>query len=281
MLECYTTLAALARETVGPAERAGDRQHLPQPGAPGQDPHHARHRVGRPGPARHRRRLVRARAQLARLRVRHVHRPLREARGGAADHRADAARRASDPRRRALLGVRGDQPAAAGRAHPDHDRRLRREEDAPDGRAVRGRVEHHLGPSTRSPGSSTSLAAHCERLGRDRSEITVSQALNVCIAATHDEAYADMRTFLADRGLDIETMDEATRDQILALVVWGDPDEVGERLADVLSRGRGRHHLLAAGQRPRPRPRRAARPRWVPPPSKARSRSIRSSSVPR
>ena len=44
------------------------------------------------------------------------------------------------------------------------------------------------------------LAAHCERLGRDRSEITVSQALNVCIAETHDEAYADMRAFLGDRG---------------------------------------------------------------------------------
>jgi len=81
------------------------------------------------------------------------------------------------------------------------------------------------------------LAAHCERLGRDRSEITVSQALNVCIAETHDEAYADMRTFLADRGLDIDTMDDATRAQIMSLVVWGDPDEVGERLTDVLSRG--------------------------------------------
>ena len=76
------------------------------------------------------------------------------------------------------------------------------------------------------------------RAARPRSlEITVSQALNVCIAQTHDEAYADMRTFLGDRGLDIETMDEATRNQIMALVVWGDPDEVGERLADVLSRG--------------------------------------------
>jgi F420-dependent oxidoreductase-like protein len=81
------------------------------------------------------------------------------------------------------------------------------------------------------------LAAHCERLGRDRSEITVTQALNVCIAETHEEAYADMRGFLADRGLDLDSMDDATRDQILALVVWGGPDEVGERVADVLSRG--------------------------------------------
>jgi F420-dependent oxidoreductase-like protein len=81
------------------------------------------------------------------------------------------------------------------------------------------------------------LAAHCERLGRDRSEITVSQALNVCIAATHDEAHADMVTFLGDRGLDLATMDDATRDMILDMVVWGDPDEVGEKLAAVLELG--------------------------------------------
>jgi F420-dependent oxidoreductase-like protein len=81
------------------------------------------------------------------------------------------------------------------------------------------------------------LAAHCERLGRDRSQVTVSQALNVCIAETHDEAYTDMRGFLVDRGLDIDAMDEDTRAQLMALVVWGDPDEVGERFADVLSRG--------------------------------------------
>jgi alkanesulfonate monooxygenase SsuD/methylene tetrahydromethanopterin reductase-like flavin-dependent oxidoreductase (luciferase family) len=32
-------------------------------------------------------------------------------------------------------------------------------------------------------------------------------------------------------------MDPATRDQILALVVWGSPDEVGETLAEVLASG--------------------------------------------
>ena len=95
MLECYTLLAGLAGVTsIGAAQRAGDGQHLPEPGGPGQDRHHARRRVGRAGPARHRRRLVRARAQRLRHRVRHVHRPLREAGGGAADHHPDAAGRA-------------------------------------------------------------------------------------------------------------------------------------------------------------------------------------------
>jgi len=81
------------------------------------------------------------------------------------------------------------------------------------------------------------LAAHCERIGRARTHITVSQALNVCIADTHDEAYADMAAFLGDRGLDLTTMDDATRDMIMAMVVWGDADEVGEQITKVLELG--------------------------------------------
>jgi alkanesulfonate monooxygenase SsuD/methylene tetrahydromethanopterin reductase-like flavin-dependent oxidoreductase (luciferase family) len=81
------------------------------------------------------------------------------------------------------------------------------------------------------------LAAHCERLGRDRSEITVSQQRNVCIAPTHDQAYSDLRDYLGGRGLDIEEMDDAARDQFLAIFTWGDPDEVGDQLAGALSLG--------------------------------------------
>jgi F420-dependent oxidoreductase-like protein len=81
------------------------------------------------------------------------------------------------------------------------------------------------------------LAAHCERLGRDRSEITVSKQLNVCIAATHDQAYADVGTFLGARGLDLSTMDDATKETVLGLIVWGDADEVGEQLSAVLELG--------------------------------------------
>ena len=81
------------------------------------------------------------------------------------------------------------------------------------------------------------LAAHCERLGRDRSEITVSKQLNVCIAPTHDQAYADVAGYLGARGLDLAAMDDATRDTFLALIVWGDADEVGEQLSAVLDLG--------------------------------------------
>ena len=81
------------------------------------------------------------------------------------------------------------------------------------------------------------LDGHCARLGRDRSTITVSQALNVCIAETHDDAYADMVAFLATRGLDITTLDQAFVDSLLAMVVWGDADEVGEQIAAVKALG--------------------------------------------
>jgi F420-dependent oxidoreductase-like protein len=92
-------------------------------------------------------------------------------------------------------------------------------------------------PSNEIPRKLDALAGHCERLGRDRSEIAVSQHLNVCINDTHDAAYADMVGFLADRGLDLGNMDEALKEQILAMVIWGDPDEVGERLTAVMTSG--------------------------------------------
>jgi F420-dependent oxidoreductase-like protein len=81
------------------------------------------------------------------------------------------------------------------------------------------------------------LASHCEQVGRDRSEITVSQHLNGCIAPTHDEAHADLAAFLGTRGLDLDSMDAQTRELVLARVIMGDPDEVGEQLASVLEAG--------------------------------------------
>ncbi len=81
------------------------------------------------------------------------------------------------------------------------------------------------------------LAGHCERLGRDRSEITLSQHLNVVIAETQDQAYSDVVQFLRERGVDIESADEEFRTQILDVVIWGDEDQVGEKLSTVLEYG--------------------------------------------
>ena len=71
------------RDVDGPAECAGHGQHVPQSGGAGEDRDDPRHRLERPCPARDRRRMVRAGTRFVRHRVRHLHRSLREAGGGA------------------------------------------------------------------------------------------------------------------------------------------------------------------------------------------------------
>jgi F420-dependent oxidoreductase-like protein len=92
-------------------------------------------------------------------------------------------------------------------------------------------------PSDQLPHKLEVLAGHCERLGRDRNGITLSQHLNLVVGDTHDDAYKTVVAFLGERGLDIEAMDESTRSQILNMVIWGDEDEVGEKLTRVLELG--------------------------------------------
>ena len=69
------------------------------------------------------------------------------------------------------------------------------------------------------------LAAHCEDVGRDRSEITVSVLRSVHIGRTHEEAMATARRYFAERGLDEEAFERARG---LTMSV-GDPDELGEQ----------------------------------------------------
>jgi len=81
------------------------------------------------------------------------------------------------------------------------------------------------------------LAEHCERLGRNRGEITVTHLSNACVAPTHDEAVAEADAFLAVRGIDLSAMREEDARQIRSLIVMGDPDEVGEIFSDRLVEG--------------------------------------------
>ncbi|GAA3631645.1 LLM class F420-dependent oxidoreductase [Microlunatus ginsengisoli] len=73
------------------------------------------------------------------------------------------------------------------------------------------------------------LAEHCERLGRDRSEITVSYLASVCIAPTHEQAVAELEEFLADKPAMVAERSRA------GLV--GTPDEVAEGVAGLLAAG--------------------------------------------
>jgi F420-dependent oxidoreductase-like protein len=92
-------------------------------------------------------------------------------------------------------------------------------------------------PASDIPRKLDALAGHCERLGRDRSEITVSVQRAVFIAPTHERAVADATAYLRESGLDLDTLDEAARADLEDRLTIGDPDEVGESLAAVLDRG--------------------------------------------
>ena len=90
---------------------------------------------------------------------------------------------------------------------------------------------------TEIPRKLDALAGHCERLERDRSEITVSYQGRACIAPTHDQAVAELDDFIASRGLDPTTMSEEDLASTRALIPHGDPDEIGEVFAGYLDTG--------------------------------------------
>src|SRR5690606_36206787 len=81
------------------------------------------------------------------------------------------------------------------------------------------------------------LAGHCEALGRDRSEITVSWQRTVCIAPTTEEAEADLAAGFAARGLDLSSLSDSDRAAITSRVITGDPHTIAERLAADLETG--------------------------------------------
>jgi F420-dependent oxidoreductase-like protein len=81
------------------------------------------------------------------------------------------------------------------------------------------------------------LAAHCDALGRDRSELTVSYQRGACIAPTMEEAQRDLVEGFARRGVDLTSMSDEQRNAATSRVVVGDPDTIGECFAADLARG--------------------------------------------
>lgn len=74
------------------------------------------------------------------------------------------------------------------------------------------------------------LARHCDELGRDRSEITVSYQTTAVVAPTHEQAVAELEEYAATRP-------RAVGERARANAVVGTPDEVAERYADLLTTG--------------------------------------------
>lgn len=76
------------------------------------------------------------------------------------------------------------------------------------------------------------LAAHCERLGRDRSEIKVTKLLMALVAPTMEEAEADLRAIAGTKGWPDEVLE-----MVKGIVIFGDPDTVGEGIKAAMDHG--------------------------------------------
>lgn len=76
------------------------------------------------------------------------------------------------------------------------------------------------------------LAAHCERLGRDRSEIKVTKLVNMAIGRTHEEALASLGAFAENHGWPAEVVD-----LMAPQLTIGDPDAIGAAVRDLMDLG--------------------------------------------
>lgn len=76
------------------------------------------------------------------------------------------------------------------------------------------------------------LAGHCERLGRDRSEIKVTKLTMVVVAPTMEQANADLAAIAEVKG-----WNDAVMDMVRKQLVFGDPDSVGEVLQQAVAHG--------------------------------------------
>lgn len=76
------------------------------------------------------------------------------------------------------------------------------------------------------------LAGHCETLGRDRSEIAVTKLVMMVIGETHDDAVASMNAFIEAHGWPLEVAE-----LMAPRMTLGGPDEVGEAIRDLTDAG--------------------------------------------
>ncbi len=76
------------------------------------------------------------------------------------------------------------------------------------------------------------LDAHCQRLGRDRSEIKVTKLVMGVIGRTHEEAVSSAEQYIAAHGWPADSI-ELLRPRM----TLGDPDSFGEQIAAMISAG--------------------------------------------
>jgi F420-dependent oxidoreductase-like protein len=76
------------------------------------------------------------------------------------------------------------------------------------------------------------LAEHCERLGRDRSEIVVTKLMMCVVAPTLEEAEADLTAMAQVKG-----WNDTVKDMVRKALIFGDADTVGEQIAEAVGMG--------------------------------------------
>ncbi|MDH3753036.1 MAG: LLM class F420-dependent oxidoreductase [Acidimicrobiia bacterium] len=76
------------------------------------------------------------------------------------------------------------------------------------------------------------LAAHCDRLGRDRSEIKVTKLVMMVIGRSHEDAVASIDTFIENHGWPAEVVE-----LMLPRLTIGDPDAIGEAIQEMTAVG--------------------------------------------
>jgi F420-dependent oxidoreductase-like protein len=81
------------------------------------------------------------------------------------------------------------------------------------------------------------LAAHCADVGRDPATINKTSLCSVVVGDTMEEATALRNGFLKARGLDFETLDDATRALLSARIIVGDADAAGEQVQRLTALG--------------------------------------------
>jgi alkanesulfonate monooxygenase SsuD/methylene tetrahydromethanopterin reductase-like flavin-dependent oxidoreductase (luciferase family) len=89
-----------------------------------------------------------------------------------------------------------------------------------------------VGANADIPRKLAALAGHCERLGRDRPEITVTKLQMIAVAPTREELDADFRAIAECKGWGDAHIEAAKK-----ALITGDPDTVGEILEDAVSKG--------------------------------------------
>jgi F420-dependent oxidoreductase-like protein len=88
------------------------------------------------------------------------------------------------------------------------------------------------GPISEIPRKLEALAEHCERLGRDRSEITVTKLTMCIMAPTMEEAEADLAEMAALKGWNEEVLG-----MLKSFFIYGDLDTVGAALEESMAMG--------------------------------------------